>query len=863
MSQAGKDAWVVMKLGGTSVSSPGNLEHAIAAVRELQAAGKRVLLVQSAFAGVTNALEGMLATQDPEQQQKCLQDIEGRHTTLARSLGVEAVLGKGLLPHLERLKRLATGALLTGEVTPRVRAEVMGSGELMASSVCAIYMEEAGLAVSWMDARELLTAVPQPNQSASGQYLSAVCDYSPDPALAAKLPGAGQVVLTQGFIARNSRGETVLLGRGGSDTSAAYLAAMLGAERLEIWTDVAGLFSADPRDVPSARLLKYLDYDEAQEIATTGGKVLHPRCIEPARRYGFPIHIRCTPNPALPHTVIGGADVETGARVKAVSLRRGVALVTMETMGMWQQVGFLADAFACFKRHGLSVDLVSTSETSVTASLDPLANAAADGSLEALMQDLGRLCRARLITGCAAVSLVGRHIRANLHRLAPALALFEERHVYLTSQASNDLNLTFVVDEADADRLVQQLHALLIPVTENDNVFGPAWESLQTPVAATQPVQAWWQLQRSSLLKLAETGTPVYVYSKAAVAEAIAELRSLKSIDRLFYAVKANTHPELLRVIHAAGIGFETVSPGEIDHVRGLFPDLGLEQLLFTPNFAPRSEYEAGLRSGAMLTLDNLHPLREWPTLFAGCKLFLRVDTGLGAGHHRHVRTAGISSKFGIPMAELNEALSLANAVDARIVGLHAHLGSGILDHKVWGETEALLAKLAETFPDVHALDIGGGLGIPEKPGEHGLDLARLDETLSVIKQAHPNLELWLEPGRFLVARAGVLLAHVTQLKGKGEVRYVGVDAGMNSLIRPALYGAYHEIVNLTRLGGPAVIHCNIVGPICESGDILGLERCLPETREGDVLLIANTGAYGAVMSSRYNLREPAREVIL
>lgn len=373
----------------------------------------------------------------------------------------------------------------------------------------------------------------------------------------------------------------------------------------------------------------------------------------------------------------------------------------------------------------------------------------------------------------------------------------------------------------------------------------------------------WWRSRRAALIALAETGTPRYVYATGAVETAIAELKDLSSLDRLFYAVKANPHPQVLRTLHAAGVGFETVSPGELALVRSLFPDLGKDRLLFTPNFAPQSEYAAALASDVTVTLDNLHPLREWPEILRGREIFLRVDTGLGAGHHSHVRTAGEASKFGIPLPELDEARVLAAALGARITGLHAHVGSGILDPDVWSETAAQLAELSESFPDLKVLDLGGGLGIPEKPGDGRLDLARLDRGLKAVKRAYPELELWLEPGRYLVARAGVLLTCVTQLKGKGELRYLGVDAGMNSLIRPALYGAHHEIVNLSRLGESATARYTVVGPICESGDVLGCGRALPESREGDVMLIADTGAYGHAMSSRYNLREPAAETSL
>jgi diaminopimelate decarboxylase/aspartate kinase len=164
---------------------------------------------------------------------------------------------------------------------------------------------------------------------------------------------------------------------------------------------------------------------------------------------------------------------------------------------------------------------------------------------------------------------------------------------------------------------------------------------------------------------------------------------------------------------------------------------------------------------------------------------------------------------------------------------------------------------------EVRVIDVGGGLGVPERADQPGVDLAKLDTLLAAVRAEHPGLEVWLEPGRYLVAAAGVLLARVTQLKQKGGVRFVGVATGMNSLIRPALYGSYHEIANLTRLDEPATELVNVVGPICESADVLGHDRLLPVTQAGDVLLIANAGAYGHVMSSHYNLRDPAVELIL
>jgi len=297
--------------------------------------------------------------------------------------------------------------------------------------------------------------------------------------------------------------------------------------------------------------------------------------------------------------------------------------------------------------------------------------------------------------------------------------------------------------------------------------------------------------------------------------------------------------------------------------VRALFPGLDGGRLLFTPNFATRDELCRGFATGARVTIDNLYPLERWPELFAGREIFLRLDPGQGRGHHQHVRTAGPQSKFGLAAAQLDEIGPLLAACGARVVGLHAHVGSGIRSPVVWAEVARHLAAAAERFPEVEVLDVGGGLGVPERPGQSPLDLAELDRCLAQVRAIHPLREVWLEPGRFLVAEAGVLLARVTQVKRKGDVTYVGVETGMNSLIRPALYGAHHAIVNLSRLDEPPTLVAHVVGPICETGDVLGRSRRLAPPEAGDVLLLATAGAYGRVMSSRYNMREPAKEHLL
>jgi diaminopimelate decarboxylase/aspartate kinase len=862
MTPRPESPWVVLKFGGTSVSTAPNWRNIAAVVRERLAGGVRVLVVHSAVSGVTDRLEKLLATALAGAHEPVLQAIEERHRQLADELGV------GVSPELTRyfteLRQISAGIALMHEISDRTRARVMATGELMATELGARFLKTQQLPASWWDARDGLKAAQRDSASARANFLSATCDFSPDPLLQQQLAVGTAVIVTQGFIASDAAGDTVLLGRGGSDTSGAYFAAKLQASRLEIWTDVPGMFSANPRSTPSARLLRSLHYDEAQEIASSGAKVLHPRCILPAKSQRIPIWVYATQTPTLEGTRISADGGDGVAQVKAVCLKKGITLVSLDSPGMWHEVGFLADVFQVFKRHGLSVDLVSTSETNVTVSLDPAANTLDRDVVHALTEELSELCRAQVIGPCASVSLVGRNIRAILHQLGDAFELFAEQRIYLLSQAANDLNFTFVIDEDQGDRLVGELHERLIRPVRGDRILGPTWEQLYAPPkAAAAPAAPWWRQRRTELLGLLGTRDSAYAYDRSSIRSAARALRALKAVDRVLYAMKANPHPDILRLLEAEGLGFECVSRGEIERVLGTLPALDRSRILFTPNFAARSEYAWALEQGVTVTVDNLHALREWDGLFRGRDIFLRVDTGTGRGHHHHVRTAGTQAKFGIPMVELAEARGFAARQQARVVGLHAHTGSGIFDIENWSENAALFFELLRDFPDVHALDVGGGLGVPDNHEQPPLSLERLDAVLLAARQARPEVQLWLEPGRYLVAAAGVLLARVTQIKQKDETVFVGVATGMNSLIRPALYGAWHDIQNLSRLEESGATLVNVVGPICESGDFLGHDRLLPPTGEGDVLLIANAGAYGHAMSSNYNLRAPAEEFLL
>ena len=862
MNERALSPWIVLKFGGTSVSTLATWRNIAAVVKRRGAEGASVMVVHSAVSGITDRLEKLLAAALAGEHNSAMAAIESRHTQLCDELGVD--LSPQLQGYFIELRQIAQGIALTREISDRTRARVMANGELMATEIGARFLRSLGIDVAWWDAREGLKVEERTAASARGSLLSATCDFSPDPALSTRLQALAPVVITQGFIASNAAGDTVLLGRGGSDTSGAYFAAKLLARRLEIWTDVPGMFSANPRLTPSSRLLRELHYDEAQEIASSGAKVLHPRCILPVRTQQIPLYVYATQTPDLEGTHISASPGDGTAKVKAVCVKKGITLISLDSPGMWHEVGFLADAFQIFKQHGLSIDLVSTSETNVTVSLDPQANTLDRAAVEAVVTDLAKLSRVQVIGPCASVSLVGRNIRAILHELGEAFEYFEEQRIYLVSQAANDLNFTFVVDEGQADRLVNQLHELLIQPAPGDKVLGPTWEQLfnKPRVGPQRPVQ-WWQSGAQSLIAALGQRDAAYVYHADTLRESARAVKGMKSVDRVLYATKANWNPDVLRLLHAEGVGMECVSRGEIEHVLATLPSIKPIDILYTPNFAPRSEYAWALEQGVRMTVDNLYVLQAWPELFRGREIFVRIDPGTGRGHHVHVRTAGTASKFGVPLSESGELERLVGALGLKIAGLHAHTGSGIFDITNWTQTAEALADLGQRFGGVPVIDVGGGFGVPDGAELSTVDFGKLDQAFAAFKGTHPGVSLWVEPGRYLVSTAGVLLARVTQLKHKGEHGYLGVATGMNALIRPALYGAFHEIQNLSRLSDPATRLYDVVGPICESGDVLGHARLLPESREGDVMLIANAGAYSRAMASQYNLRLPPEELLL
>lgn len=846
---------IISKFGGTSVSSKKTWDNIVQIARHHIDNGLKPILVCSARSHASNMLEELIQKAQIKNHLEQLERFKTLHMDLAQELELSPQI---IDQELQTLEQLLMGIALLQHVPAKTHAQIMSLGEIMSTKLGQQYLEKQGLKTLWYDAR-LAIHTEDHSHDEMLNYCQARCIPHANPTLQETfINHPAQVIITQGFIGSNSAGETVLLGRGGSDTSAALFAAILESTQCEIWTDVPGIYTANPHQLPQARLLKQLNYDEAQEIASMGAKVLHPRAISPVRAAEIPMSIKYTWNPEHPGTLITlDSDIDAPP-VKSIQIKSSITVISLDTSTMWQQSGFLAQIFEIFAKHHFSINLISTAECNVTVTLDGQAHPRQD--LQKLIDDLQQICKAKLIEPCSAISLIGHPIRRILPQLGASFELFNDQQIHLISLASNDLSLNIVVDESKADKLTQELHQLLIDNNPQSYYYSKSFQEEFNP--GPEAPKPWWLKHKEQLIAFGQKHAPCYVYHPEVLAKQIQELQKIKSIDQIFYAMKANAHPDLLKIIYDNQLRFECVSQPEIERVIELFPEIDRKRILFTPNFAHQSEYQYALNEGVILTIDNLYPLENWGELFYKKQIFLRIDPCIGAGHHKYVSTSGDESKFGITIQDIPKAKQYVLDHQIEVIGLHAHAGSGILSPQLWPDTATLLLSLVHEFPKIQAINLGGGLGVVERPGQKPLDLDTIETQLYALKSQFPHIQIWLEPGRFLVAECGVILAKATQEKTKNKVRFVGIEIGMNSLIRPALYGSYHQIVNLSRLDDPHKSFAHVVGPICESSDTLGYDRMLPPTHENDIILIATTGAYGFCMSSHYNLRQPAAEKI-
>ena len=375
-----------------------------------------------------------------------------------------------------------------------------------------------------------------------------------------------------------------------------------------------------------------------------------------------------------------------------------------------------------------------------------------------------------------------------------------------------------------------------------------------------------YSIQGVTLESMAKTfGTPLYIYDAEKISSQINSLRMAFGNIHIKYAAKALTNISILHFMKQQGVGVDVVSiqEAQIAIKSGFNP----AEIMFTPNCVAFDEIVQGVDLGLTINLDNLSVLQKFGAKYRGTyPCGLRLNPDILAGGNYKISTGHAHSKFGISIHAKDEILRVVQQYGIKIQGLHIHTGSELNDLDVFMKMADILFGLAQSFPDLKFLDFGGGLKVPYKDGDVATDIAELGKRLTKAfddfnKKNGRNLQLWMEPGKFLVSDAGILLVRTNVVKPTPKVTFVGVDSGLNHLIRPMMYDAYHTIVNVSNTEGPKHTY-TVVGNICET-DTLGSDRALNEVREGDLLVLKNAGAYGYSMASNYNSRLRPAEVMV
>lgn len=375
-------------------------------------------------------------------------------------------------------------------------------------------------------------------------------------------------------------------------------------------------------------------------------------------------------------------------------------------------------------------------------------------------------------------------------------------------------------------------------------------------------------MNKEQLLSIAtEFGTPVYVYDAAKIRKQYQKLQNaFNGRDvKLHYALKALNNINILRILKGEGAGLDAVSIEEI-HL-GLRAGFAPEEIMYTPNCVSFEEILAAIELGVHLNIDNLSILEKFGKKFGSTKkCCIRINPHIMAGGNSNISVGHIDSKFGISIHQLRHIERIIKHYGIIVNGLHMHTGSDIIDADVFLRGADLLYDAASYFPDLEFMDFGSGFKVAYKEGDIVTDIEKIGEKIAssfgVFCQNYGReLELWFEPGKFIVSEAGKLLVEVNVVKQTTSTVFAGVNSGQNHLIRPMFYNAYHEITNISNPKGDLKLY-SVVGYICES-DTLGYDRLLNEVRESDILAISNAGAYGFTMSNHYNARLRPAEVLI
>jgi len=444
---------IVMKFGGTSVEDAKAMSNVVALVgREKE---RPPIVVLSAVSGATNTLlaSARLAVDGKlEDALRLLNDLLERHVTIAENLIDDRPAIQQLIfifrRRIDELKNLCQGIAILGELTNRSLDAIACVGELLSSQILSEAIRLAGLPVAFVDARTFM--VTDDRFAGATPLLEQVGEKARS--VLQPLVSAKTVVVTQGFIGATTRGITSTLGRGGSDYSASIIGAALDAEEIQIWTDVDGVLTADPRIAPLARKLKVISFREASELAYFGAKVLHPNTILPAVKKNIPVVVLNSRRPDSSGTRIVASPTKAALAVKSVAAKKGITVINIQSSRMLMAYGFLESIFSVFSRHATSVDLVSTSEVAVSLTID---NA---DHLELIVPELERFAEVTIYEKKAILCVVGDGINSTAGVANRIFRALGDVNAIMISQGASENNMSIVIDEAQVVPAIQRLH---------------------------------------------------------------------------------------------------------------------------------------------------------------------------------------------------------------------------------------------------------------------------------------------------------------------------------------------------------------------------------------------------------------------
>ncbi|HHQ4568862.1 TPA: lysine-sensitive aspartokinase 3 [Aeromonas hydrophila] len=444
----------VAKFGGTSVANAAAMNNCADVV--LANPATRVVVL-SASAGVTNLLvalaQGDLDEAGQEAQLARLTEIQ---QTILTELGDPGALSDLIHGQLGEIRTMARQAHLHTDA--ELADRLIACGELMSTRLFTELLRQRGVKACWQDARQLLRTDSRFGKaSVDLPATRALCQAALGPLLGDSL------IITQGFIGADGDGRTTTLGRGGSDYSAALLAEAIDAGTIEIWTDVPGIYTTDPRLVTRARPIPEISFVEAAEMATFGAKVLHPATLQPAVRQDIPVFVGSSKDPAAGGTWIR-ASTRTNPLFRAVALRRNQVLVTLHSLNMFHAYGFLAEVFGILARHRISVDLITTSEVSVSLTLDHTGSQSNGEPIlgDKVLAELGQLCKVQVETGLALVALIGNRMSEAAGVGSQVFDAIREHNIRMICYGASAHNLCFLVKEDEAGHIVNRLHQELL-----------------------------------------------------------------------------------------------------------------------------------------------------------------------------------------------------------------------------------------------------------------------------------------------------------------------------------------------------------------------------------------------------------------